>query len=78
MDTTTKQWKIQDKFQVLPKIQEMQKIQDKQEPYPSVIQYILHGRLYSQMCFFQKYFERWDIFFWEKERSVNIILFEFI
>ena len=32
MDTTTKQWKIQDKFQVLPKIQEMQKIQDKSEP----------------------------------------------
>ena len=29
MDTRTKQWKIQDKFQVLPKIQEMQKIQDK-------------------------------------------------
>lgn len=29
MDTTTKQWKIQDKLQVLPKIQEMQKIQDK-------------------------------------------------
>ena len=29
MDTTTKQCKIQDKFQVLPKIQEMQKIQDK-------------------------------------------------
>ena len=29
MDTTTKQWKIQDKFQVLPKIQEIQKIQDK-------------------------------------------------
>ena len=29
MDTTTKQWKIQGKFQVLPKIQEMQNIQDK-------------------------------------------------